>query len=36
MTGLDNAISTLLASRAELLLSAIRPSPGATAGQTTT
>ncbi|WP_087631726.1 flagellar hook-length control protein FliK [Caballeronia telluris] len=36
MTGLDNAISTLLASRAELLLSAIRPSPGATTGQTTT
>ncbi|MDR5751990.1 MULTISPECIES: flagellar hook-length control protein FliK [unclassified Caballeronia] len=36
MTGLDNAISTLLASRAELLLSAIRPSPSATAGQTTT
>ena len=35
MTGLDPAIATLLASRFELLLSAIRPAAGATAGQTT-
>ncbi|SAL54219.1 flagellar hook-length control protein FliK [Caballeronia choica] len=34
MTGLDPAIATLLASRFELLLSAIRPAAGATAGQT--
>lgn len=36
MTGLDSAIATLLASRADMLLSAISPSAGATAGQTTT
>ena len=36
MTGLDSAIATLLAGRADMLLSAISPSAGATAGQTTT
>ncbi|SAL58817.1 flagellar hook-length control protein FliK [Caballeronia terrestris] len=36
MTALDTAIATLLASRAELLMSAIRAPGSATAGQTTT
>jgi Flagellar hook-length control protein FliK len=35
MTGLDSAIAALLASRTELLLSAIGPSSGATSGATT-
>lgn len=35
MTSLDSAIASLLASRTEILLSAIRPSNGAATGQTT-
>jgi hypothetical protein len=35
MTGLDTAIAALLASRTDMLLSAIRPSSGSTSGATT-